>query len=196
MLRSSAFFFFNSNSFNHKVSVQYTGPTFRMTSNETAPTATQNLPWRFENLREEVDALKSEHSSCQDLADDCMSSSTLRKWYRSSRCRGESSHHNDTPRSWAGQMERNLVEHPDYPAGLPLLDASEQADEDGSNLAEVSEEIAQFLTQACMLTKPEQWERKWSWSCFPLPKVPATRCPSQHGHLCETRSLSNGKRSW
>lgn len=165
-------FFLSSSSRSNKVSVQYTSPTFRMTSNETVLTVIQNLTWRFDDLREEVHALKSEHSSRRHLAGDCGSSSTLREWSRSPHCCGESSHHTDTPRSWASQMERNLEECPDYSASLPLLDASEQADdEDGPDLAKVSEKTAQFLITACSWSLSNE-NRKQSRSCFPLSKVP------------------------
>ena len=68
-------------------------------------------------------------------------------------------------------MERNPDECPDYSVGLPLLDASEQADdEEGPNLAKVYEQPAQFLTIACSRSLSNE-NRKQSQSCFPLPKV-------------------------
>lgn len=69
-------------------------------------------------------------------------------------------------------MERNLEECPDYSVSLPLLDASEQADdEDGPDLAKVSEKTAQFLITACSQSLSNE-NRKQSQSCFPLSKVP------------------------
>ena len=161
---------------------------FRMASEESILTAIQGLSRRFESLTEEVETLKKEHSSCRHSAEDRGSSSSQRERSRSPHRRGESSHNTSTPRSWAGRMERNSEERPNYSADLPLLDASEQAeDADGPDLVEVSEETAQFLTRACSrgLSNTRACSRglsnetrKQSRRRFPLPKVPATRCPS------------------
>ena len=151
-----------------------------MASEESILTAIQGLSRRFESLTEEVETLKKEHSSRRHSAEDrgSESSSSQRERSRSPHRRGESSHNTSTPRSWAGRMERNSEERPNYSADLPLLDASEQAeDADGPDLVEVSEETAQFLTRACSRGLSNE-TRKQSRRRFPLPKVPATRCPS------------------
>ena len=84
------------------------------------------------------------------------------------------------PRSWASRMELDEEESPNY-RSRPSFDASDEEDTPGSGtgpeLCDVSEETHTFLTDCCTRSVPNEI-RKRSRSRYPLPRVPATKCPN------------------
>ena len=136
-----------------------------MADNSDVLAAIQAMSKKFDNLKQEIDELKRERSSCRgSRRSSSPSESRSRSPCRKSPSRSKrGSESRETPRrressdlhSWASRMEdgEENADHRRY-------DSEEEGDAGAADLVEISEETHRFLTATCTRSVPNETRRR------------------------------------